>query len=302
MLHGSNWRLAISLSGLLIFMVACASPQIAPASPTATFSPSPVPTATQTATETPLPTTSPTPTFTATPSVPTLSSSQAFRDDMDTINTADWHKANGWTNGPPFWVGWRSDHVEFNDGTMSLRLDDESCSTGGCSGQPYASGEYRTNDFYHYGCIQGHLKAAQGHGIVTSLFTYTGPSDNNPHDEIDIEILGKNTTQVQLNYYADGRGLHETIIDLGFDASQDFHTYAFDWSPDTIQWYVDGILIHTEEASGGPWPVTPGRIMMNLWPGIGVNSWLSAFSYEGTPIYAYYDWVEYTPTKCIFTP
>jgi endo-1,3-1,4-beta-glycanase ExoK len=279
-------------------MTACNSAPSSP-SPTADSSPLPVLTATmQPATETPLPA------LTPTSPVPTLSASRAFRDDMDTYNGEHWHRADNWTNGLPFWTGWRSDHVEFKDNQMSLHLDDQPCGANqaSCSGQPYASGEYRTNDFYHYGCLQGRIKAAQGSGIVTSLFTYTGPADNNPHDEIDIEILGKNTTQVQLNYYANGKGEHETIIDLGFDASLDFHTYAFEWSPTTIQWYVDEKLVHTDKASAGVWPVTPGRIMMNVWPGKGVDSWLGAFTYDGTPLYAYYDWVEFTPTKCAMAP
>ncbi|MCY9075237.1 beta-glucanase, partial [Bacillus inaquosorum] len=38
---------------------------------------------------------------------------------------------------------------------------------------------------------------------------------------------------------------------------------------------------------------TPGKIMMNLWNGTGVDEWLG--SYNGvTPLYAHYDWVRYT--------
>jgi beta-glucanase (GH16 family) len=34
--------------------------------------------------------------------------------------------------------------------------------------------------------------------------------------------------------------------------------------------------------------------MMNLWPGIGVDSWLGPFTYT-SPITAQYDSVQYTP-------
>jgi endo-1,3-1,4-beta-glycanase ExoK len=221
----------------------------------------------------------------------------SFFDDMDSYNTTLWHKADGWWNGLPFWNGWRADHVEFSGSIMSLRLDDQPCPAG-CSGQPYASGEYRTNDFYGYGRIEGRFKAAKSEGIVTSLFTYTGPSDGNPHDEIDIEILGKDTTKMQVNYFTNGMGGHETFIDLGFDASLDFHIYAFEWSPTAINWYVDNTLVHTETISI---PTTPGRIMMSLWLGTGVDDWLGPFTYT-TPIYAYYDWIKYTPPRCVYLP
>ncbi len=227
-------------------------------------------------------------------------SSSLFQDDMEKYNPEIWHTADGWTNGIPFWVGWRSDHVEFLDGTMKLRLDNHPCvdNLSDCSEQPYASGEYRTNEFFHYGCVEGHLKAAKSNGIVTSLFVYTGPSDNNPHDEIDIEILGKETSQMQINYFADGAGGHEVVVDLGFDASEDFHTYAFDWSPTAIKWYVDGEVVHIEDGSNGALPITPSRIMMNLWAGTEVDDWLDTFEYSGSPIYASYDWIKFTPVGC----
>lgn len=44
--------------------------------------------------------------------------------------------------------------------------------------------------------------------------------------EIDIEVLGKDTTKVQFNYYTNGVGNHEYMYDLGFDASEGFHTYG----------------------------------------------------------------------------
>ena len=127
-------------------------------------------------------------------------------------------------------------------------------------------------------------------GVVSSFFTYTGPSDNNPWDEIDIEFLGKDTTKVQFDYYTNGVGGHEYIYDLGFDASEGYHEYGFDWQPDHITWYVDGIAVYTATKN---LPVTPGKIMMNAWPGIGVDDWLAPYDGQ-TPLVAYYDWISYS--------
>ncbi|MEU7875471.1 family 16 glycosylhydrolase [Dactylosporangium sp. NPDC049140] len=55
-------------------------------------------------------------------------------------------------------------------------LDNQSCPSG-CSGKPYASGEYRSNDLFSYGRFETRLKAVKNPGTVTSFFTYTGPSD-----------------------------------------------------------------------------------------------------------------------------
>ena len=133
------------------------------------------------------------------------------------------------------------------------------------------------------------MKAIKNNGVVSSFFTYTGPSDNNPWDEIDIEILGKDTTKVQLNYYTNGVGNHEKMIDLGFDSSQDYHRYGFDWQPSYIAWYIDGKEVYRAYDNI---PKTPGKIMMNAWPGKTVDDWLNAFDGR-TPLTAYYQWVTY---------
>ncbi|MEV4642369.1 glycoside hydrolase family 16 protein [Actinoplanes sp. NPDC049548] len=218
----------------------------------------------------------------------------SFTDNFDTFDTGRWHKADGWSNGSMFNVGWRADHVVFTGGTMGINLDTATCPSG-CSGKPYASGEYRTNDLYSYGRFETRLRAVKTSGAVTAFFTYTGPSDNQPWDEIDVEILGKNTWQMQTNYFTDGAGGHESLIDLGFDASAGYHDYAIEWwNQGTINWFVDGRLVHQENGSRGPLPTHPQRIMLNLWPGIGVDSWLGPFSYPGTALTAKYDWARYT--------
>jgi len=78
---------------------------------------------------------------------------------------------------------------------------------------------------------------------------------------------------------------------LGFDASQDFHTYGFEWRPGYIDFYVDGKKVYRGTRNI---PVTPGKIMMNLWPGTGVDGWLGP--YDGrTPLTAEYEYVKYYP-------
>ena len=136
------------------------------------------------------------------------------------------------------------------------------------------------------------MKAIKNDGVVSSFFTYTGPTDGNPWDEIDIEILGKDTTKVQFNYFTDSKGNHEYMHDLGFDAAEDFHTYAFEWHEDKIVWFVDGVEVYSASESI---PVTEGKIMMNAWCGKGVDGWLNAFDDTNMPLSAEYEWVKFTP-------
>lgn len=197
--------------------------------------------------------------------------------------------ADGWTNGNMFNVTWRGKNVQPKEGWVELILDRDAKPTGGI---PYAGAELRSHGHYGFGRYEVSMKAIKNDGVVSSFFTYTGPSENNPWDEIDFEILGRDTTKVQLNYFTNGRGNHEYMYDLGFDASEDFHTYAFEWHEDRIEWYVDGVLIHTATKDI---PKTPGKIMANVWCGKGVDGWLKPFRDDGLPVAAAYAWITYTP-------
>ncbi|MBQ7990433.1 MAG: glycoside hydrolase family 16 protein [Oscillospiraceae bacterium] len=196
--------------------------------------------------------------------------------------------SDGWTNGNMFNVTWRKDNVIFGDGRMRLCIDRDSSPENGI---PYSGAEYRSDEHYGYGRYEVTMKPIKNDGVVSSFFTYTGPSEKNAWDEIDIEFLGKDTSIVQFNYFTDGKGEHEYVYDLGFDAAEDFHDYAFEWHPDHISWYVDGKEVHTvtEEI-----PTTPGRIMVNAWCGTGVDGWLNAFDDSGLPVYAEYKSIAFT--------
>ena len=208
------------------------------------------------------------------------------RFDLDEYDSKRMQKADGWTNGSVFDCIWRGANISFQDGIMTMKID----SDGENASPKWSGGEYRTREFYHYGMYEVRMKPIKNDGVVSSFFLYTGPSDSNPWDEVDLEFLGKDTTKIQFNYYTNGVGGHEYIYDLGFDASEDFHTYGFEWREDSITWYVDGEAVYTAKEDI---PSTPGKIMMNVWPGIGVDGWLKPFDGK-VPLEAQYDWFQFT--------
>ena len=165
------------------------------------------------------------------------------------------------------------------DGLLTLTLSKED------SG--YVGAEYRTQARYSYGYYSVSMKAASCPGVISSFFTYT----NWPWDEIDIEFLGDDTTRVQFNYFKNGVGGHEYVYYLGFDASEGFHEYGFDWQPDSITWYVDGQSVYQATADI---PSTAGQIMMNLWNVDDSNAdWAGKFDDSLLPVIAQYQWVGY---------
>ncbi len=216
----------------------------------------------------------------------------AFIDPLGAHNKSHWIKSHNWKNGyEKNNTGWRRENVRFTGGTMNLDLTRRPT-----AGTPYAGGEYQSRAFYHYGRFEARIRAVSYPGVVTAFFTYTGPTFNgDPHHEIDFEFLGDKPRQVQLNYFTDGVGGHETLIDLGFDSSQDFNTYAFEWRPDSIRWFVNGVQVHEETGARGPLPAVPGKIYFHLWAGKDLTEWLGDFVYPGRPLTAQVSCVAFRP-------
>lgn len=215
---------------------------------------------------------------------------EAFHDDFNYYNAQTMQKAS-WSNGGVFDCIFSPDNVTFSNGMMSLKLDKTSI-----SGYKYAGAEYRTKADYGYGSYRVSMKAIKNDGVVSSFFTYTGPAMGTQWDEIDIEFLGKDTTKVQFNFFTNGVSMGSHLYDLGFDASEGFHEYGFDWSEDAIIWYVDGEAVYQVTSSQYELPSTPGRIMMNVWNGKNeyTKYWLK--EYDGTtPLVARYKYMDYRP-------
>lgn len=197
--------------------------------------------------------------------------------------------ANGYPNGfwarndrgndYPFNCSFANSNAVVENGLLSILLTK--------NGDSYVGAEYRSTQRFSYGFYSVRMKAAACPGVISSFFTYTGI----PWDEIDIEFLGDDTTKVQFNYYTSDVGNHEYLYNLGFDASEDFHEYAFDWQPDSITWYVDGKAVYRATKDI---PSTPGQIMMNIWNVHESNSgWAGKFDDSGLPVSAQYEWIGY---------
>ena len=214
--------------------------------------------------------------------MPDLSSSTSpsgsFDDELTFFDATRWHAAN-WNNGGYFINGWHPSQIAFPNGSMGITLQADAA---GLTGMPAVSGEYRTNATYQYGLYKARLMPAAMPGTISALFTYAGPDSGSPHDEIDIEFKGNDLTKMQVNYWTNNVE-HPTVISLGFNAGAAYHDYAFRWTPSGIEWFVDDRLVHSENGSRGPLPVTAGRIMLNHWGTINASPWSSDYLVSSVP-------------------
>lgn len=220
-----------------------------------------------------------------------------FEEDFETLST-DWHIAEYDFDHSKFDTDWRRSQILMG---LSEAATQEKAAGLALQLTPHDSGinrfagaSIRREAPSHYGRYDVRMKAAAGAGVVTGFFTYTGPHYGTRHDEIDIEFLGRNTRQIHLAWFVDGV-LENRFIDLGFDASEKMVDYAFEWHPEKLRWFADGVLIFEHDAKDGPIPEIQGRLFVNLWAADpSIASWAGHIQ-DQTQAQAYIEYVRFTP-------
>ena len=156
----------------------------------------------------------------------------------------------------------------------------------------YKGAELRTIGTYTYGRIEARFMPAEGKGIVSSLFTYHEISSVSEWNEIDIEILGRYADDVQLTTITANQQIHSSHSFTRFNPHAAYHTYAFEWTPDYVAWFIDGSEVYRQEGAHISTLNRPQKIMMNLWVSDGAT-WVGDWNDAVLPRFAYYDWVSY---------
>ncbi|EAQ85079.1 hypothetical protein CHGG_09093 [Chaetomium globosum CBS 148.51] len=101
--------------------------------------------------------------------------------------------------------------------------------------------------YIFFGQVDVTVRAARGVGVVTSFVL-----QSDDLDEIDWEWLGGDATQVQTNFFS--KGCTDTYDRGGFspvaDPVNQFHTYTIKWTPEQLDWIIDG-AVGTIDWAGG---------------------------------------------------
>ncbi len=161
------------------------------------------------------------------------------------------------------------------------------------SAKIYKGAELRTRETYTYGRIDARFMPAEGNGIVASLFTYHEITSLAEWNEIDIEILGRYTDDVQLTTIVPGQLTYSSHHFTRFDPHSAYHTYAFEWTSDYVAWFIDGAEVYRQTGAHVQTLNSPQKIMMNLWASDGAT-WVGDWNADVLPRFSYYDWVSYS--------
>ena len=173
----------------------------------------------------------------------------------------------------------------------------------------FSGAELYTLKEYEYGKYEARMQMAAVSGTVSSMFLYQNGSEQASAErwvEVDIEVLGKNPNQFQSNIItgkANAQVTSEQLHQVSPAATQAFHTYGIEWTPDYVRWTVDGKEVRktTKGQNDNKNQVqnligTQG-LRFNLWSSEDPG-WVGNFDANQLPIFQFINWVKaykYTP-------
>lgn len=161
-----------------------------------------------------------------------------------------------------------------------------------------------------YGRFEARMKMAATSGSVSSMFLnydLSWKKGDEPWNEIDIEILGKDPTSWQSNILTreadpsiSGLTSSEKIHEFGFDATNEFHLYAIVWTPDYVAWEIDSVEVRRvsvgelvgshADADQVKFLTEQQSLRFNLWAS-KTASWTGKWAPENLPIEQHIDYV-----------
>ena len=158
----------------------------------------------------------------------------------------------------------------------------------------WRSGEVKTLETFKYGKFVTKMQGADKLGTITSFFTYwKGPNwTAEGWNEIDVELVPSKTenpysTNIIWTWQQQDQG-----YDQGFLPGTDWHTYAVEWTPDYVAWFVDDKEIRRVTGTDDVHFLNKDCVlMMNFWTPTW-DDWGHGFDPAGMPWYARYDFVE----------
>ena len=217
-----------------------------------------------------------------------IATSPSFVDDFTSFDLERWYVSDGWSNGSHQNCTWSKGLVELSDGVLSLGFEKQKLKD-----RDYACGEIQTKQRFGYGTYEARMKTDTGSGLNAAFFSYIGPTDKQPWDEIDFEILTKDTSKVQVNAYIAGKGKNEKLVDVAGGTENAFNDYAFVWEKDSLRWYLNGKLVNTI-TDPAKLPTHAQKIFFSLWGSDKMTGWMGAFADPGRKLKLQIDRVAFT--------
>lgn len=180
-----------------------------------------------------------------------------FSDDFDgdSLDTTKWGYNYSWGNSHNHAAWCVPENVIVKDGILTLKGENKQHPDAvGKQGTfnnkkydiVYTSGAIHTHHKFNfdYGYFETRLKMPKGKGMWPAWWML---KDGWPPEIDMLEVLCSKPNELHVNFHYgpawNEHYSHEQVLDLGFDTTEDFHTYGFEWTPDYMRYYVDGVQV-----------------------------------------------------------
>lgn len=167
----------------------------------------------------------------------------------------------------------------------------------------YPSGFIYAKERFSYGSYSARIKVSDLPGAVASFFTCTEIAkifSDGTHDEIDFEFITAKPHSVLMTTWYMATGMeggqqtpeHNSFSweDPSFDI-REWHDYRFDWFPDRVDFYIDGIKRWTSKKAI---PQRDMKIALHMYT---IDTWTEVQYPPKGEILQMTDWVEYRKFK-----
>jgi endo-1,3-1,4-beta-glycanase ExoK len=240
---------------------------------------------------------------------PTSAFTLRFRDEFDELDPTRWQVMDhSWEGNLALFS---AEMVSTSGGNLKVSLRNAPEGTEDSTGSPksFLGAEVRSVDTLTYGRVRARAKFARGSAVVSALAgIYTPwPADN--WNELDIEQLGKLPESVQFNTLVYTGALPAPRVpvtpsqepylhDLEFDATADFHVYAFEWTP-------EGAAFSIDDRAAYRWTkrihlmTLPQNVLLSIWASSS-EGWAGPVTAATGQASAQFDWIElydYSPVS-----
>jgi hypothetical protein len=161
-----------------------------------------------------------------------------------------------------------------------------------------SSAEFYTAAPSGFGRVEARIRFAAGDGIISSFFLWKEGSEvaGTFWNELDFEKVGADCHIETNAVFGNPAAYHVQRNAVAGDACNEYHTYAYEWTPDAIAWLIDGVETRRETgATASAFAENAAgslQIRFNVWPGdatFGGN-----FAPNILPVHQYVDWVQYS--------
>ncbi len=228
-----------------------------------------------------------------------------WEDNFDgtTLDSTKWTPMIG--NGCPNLCGWGNNELQYyraENATVGGGLLTITARQQFFGGNQYTSARLRSLNKadFTYGRFEMSAKLPAGQGFWPAFWLL--PSDSvygtwAASGEIDVmEAVGQNESRVLGTIHYGGTYPNNTFSGGNYtlpngNLTDSFHTYAMEWEPNVMRWYIDGVLYSTKTtwwSSGGSYPA-PFNERFHMLLNLAVGGDLPGSPNQSTPFPSTYE-------------